>query len=164
MWTDEFDVMTDNSCIFLLRGCLFVCLLSSNQELVKRNCQPRGWVFPIKLFLSWRWRASLGSEDWRRNCNLNTLLMNIKCTNNRKLNKMTSGNIFRLLTAIISFLISLLFGVRSPQPGQQGGCVIKRLKANFVRMTRTRLDYSHPWQQFTPRRIGRREKQASAQT
>ena len=149
--------MTANSCIFLLRGCLFVCLLSSNQELVKRNCPPRGWVFPIKLFLSWRWRASLGSEDWRRNCNLNTLLMNIKCTNNRKLNKMTSGNIFRLLTAIISFLISLLFGVRSPQPGQQGGCVIKRLKANFVRMTRTRLDYSHPWQQFTPRRIGRRE-------
>ena len=147
--------MTDSSCIFLLRGCLFVCLLNSNQELVKRNCPPRGCrVFPIKLFLSWLRRASLGSEDWRRNCNLNTLLMNIKCTNNRKLNKMTSGNIFRLLTTIISFLISLLyFGVRSPELGQLGGCVIKRLKANFVRMTRTRLDYSHPWQQFTPRRI-----------
>ena len=151
--------MTDNSCIFLLRGCLFVCLLNSNQELVKRNCQPRGCrVFPIKLFLSWLRRASLGREDWRRNCNLNTLLMNIKCTNNGKLNKMTSGNIF------ISFLISLLLGVRSPELGQQGGCVIKRLKANFVRMTRTRLDYSHPWQQFTPRRIRSREKRSSAQS
>ena len=28
--------------------------------------------------------------------------------------------------------------------------MIKTLKANFVRMTRTKLDYSHPWQQFTP--------------